>query len=119
MIFWYQCLQGKQIFFFVFLGPHMRPYGSSQASVKSELQLPAYTIATAMPDPSCVCNLHLSSQQNQMFNPLSKARDQTHVFMDTSLVHYHWAKTGTPKQIIFVLALLSIMCASQAELKKN
>ena len=32
-----------------------------------------------MPDPSCVCNLHHhSSQQLQILNPLSEARDQTH-----------------------------------------
>ena len=30
---------------------------------------------TAMPDPSRVCNLHPSSQQRQILNPLSKARD--------------------------------------------
>ena len=30
--------------------------------VESELQLPAYTTATAMPDPSHICNLHHSSQ---------------------------------------------------------
>ena len=35
-------------------------YGSSQARVKLELQLPTY--ATAMQDLSCVCNLHHSSQ---------------------------------------------------------
>ena len=31
----------------------------------SELQLPAYTTATAMWDLSCVCNLHHNSQQGQ------------------------------------------------------
>ena len=41
--------------------------------VSSELQLPA--TATATPDPSCVCNLHHSSRQCWLFNPLRKARD--------------------------------------------
>ena len=41
--------------------------------VESELQLPAYTIATATPDPSRVCDLHHSSWQHQLLNPLSKA----------------------------------------------
>ena len=63
--------------------------------VKSELQLPAYTIATTTADPSCVCNLHHSSQQCWMLNPLSKARDSAHVLMDTSWVHCLWATTGT------------------------
>ena len=31
-----------------------------------------------------------------ILNPLSKARDWTGVFMDTSQVHYHWATTGIP-----------------------
>ena len=40
-----------------------------------ELQLLAYTTATATWDLSCVCNLHHSSQQRQILSPLSKARD--------------------------------------------
>ena len=43
--------------------------------VKSDPQLLAYTIATATPDLSCVCNLHHSSQQHQRLNTLSEARD--------------------------------------------
>ena len=38
--------------------------------VESELQLPAYTTATATLDPSLVCNLHHSSRQHQILNPL-------------------------------------------------
>ena len=35
--------------------------------VKLKLQLPAYTTATATPDPSCICDLHHhSSQQCQI-----------------------------------------------------
>ena len=45
--------------------------------VKSELQLPAYTTATATWDLSNICDLHHSSQQHQMLNPLSEARDCT------------------------------------------
>ena len=39
-----------------------------------ELQLLAYTTATATPVPSCVCSVHHSSWQHQIHNPLSKAR---------------------------------------------
>ena len=49
--------------------------------VQSELQLPAYTTATAMQDPSHVCDLHQSSQQHQILNPLSEAREQTRNLM--------------------------------------
>ena len=44
------------------------------------------TGATATPDPSCICNLHHSSQQGWILNPLSQARDQTHFLRDTCRV---------------------------------
>ena len=47
-----------------------------------------YTTATAMPEPSCVCNLHHSSWQHRMLNPLSEARDRTCVLMDTSQIRF-------------------------------
>ena len=51
-------------------------YSISQARGReSELQLPACTIATATWDPSLVCNLHHSSRQCWILNPLSRARD--------------------------------------------
>ena len=60
--------------------------------IKSELQLPAYATATATatatPDPSLICNLHYSSQQHWIPNPLSEARNLTHILMDTNWVHY-------------------------------
>ena len=54
--------------------------------VESELQLLAYTIATETPDPSRVCDLHRSSRQRQILNPLSEARDQTRILMVPSWV---------------------------------
>ena len=40
-------------------------------------------------DPSLVCDLHHSSQQRQILNALSEARDRTLILMDTSRVSYH------------------------------
>ena len=54
--------------------------------VESELQLPAYTMATAMLDPSRTWNPHRSMRQCWILNPLIKARDQTHILLDTSQV---------------------------------
>ena len=56
--------------------------GVPRLGVESELQLLTYTTATATQDPS----LHHCSQQCQILNPLSKARDRTQVLMDTSRV---------------------------------
>ena len=52
--------------------------------VQLELQLPAYTTATAMRDLSHVCDLHHNSWQHQIPNPLSEARDQTCILIDPS-----------------------------------
>ena len=43
--------------------------------IESEVQLPAYTTAIAMQDLSYICDLHHSSGQDQILNPLSGARD--------------------------------------------
>ena len=68
--------------------------------VESELQLPAYTTATATWDPSCVCNLHLSLQQRRILNPLSEAREQSRVLMDSSQIHFCWATMATPSSFL-------------------
>ena len=48
-------------------------YESSRA--RSLIGAAAGAYATATPDPSCICDLHHSSEQHQIFNPLSEARD--------------------------------------------
>ena len=53
-----------------------------ELEVESELQLLACATAAAIPDLSHICHLHCSSQQNQILNPLSKARGGTHLLMD-------------------------------------
>ena len=47
-------------FFFFFIRASPVVYGGSQAGAESELQMPAYATATAMPDASHVCDLHHS-----------------------------------------------------------
>ena len=75
-------------YLFVFLGPHPGHMEVPSLGVKSELRLPAYATATAMPDPSRVFDLHHTLHQHRILNSLSKARDRTHVLMDTSWAHY-------------------------------
>ena len=43
--------------------------------IESELQLTAYTPATATPDLSCICDLYHSSREHRVLNPLSGARE--------------------------------------------
>ena len=61
--------------------------GVPRLEVEPELQLLAYTTATATPDLSYVFDLPYSSRQHWILNSLSEARDQTCVLMDTSWVH--------------------------------
>ena len=50
----------------------------------------------------------LTSQPLQLgiSDPLSKARDQTHILMDTGWIHFHCATMGTPT-ILFLYYLPS------------
>ena len=57
--------------------------------IELELQLLAYATAEATPDPSHVCDLHHSSEQHWVLNPLSKASDQTCLLMVTSQIFFH------------------------------
>ena len=59
----------------VFLGLHPGHMEVPRIGVESELQFLPY--ATATPDPSHIFDLHHSSQQHWILNPLSEARDQT------------------------------------------
>ena len=74
---------------FFFLGPYLRHMEVPRPGLESELQLLAYTTATATLGLSCVCDLRCSSRQHWILNPLSGAGDRTHIFMDASQVRYH------------------------------
>jgi len=90
---------------FVFLGPHSRHMEIPRLGVLPELQLLTYATATAMPDLSRICNLHHSSQQRQILNPLSKARDQTRNLMVPSRIRFCHAMAGAPNFILLHTAV--------------
>ena len=48
-------------FFFFFLGPYPQPTEVPRLGVKWKLQLAAYATATAMQDPSLICDLQLTA----------------------------------------------------------
>ena len=64
-----------------------------------------------MPDPSHICNLHHSSWQRGILNPLSEARDQTHKLLVPSRILLHCATMGTPG--LFLLLSLTIFSLSK------
>ena len=81
------------LFYFCFLGQHPWHMEVPRLEVESELKLPANAIATQ--DLSRVCNLHHSSRQHQILNPLSGARNRTHNLMDTSWILFRCITMGT------------------------
>ena len=78
---------------FFFFTAALTAYGCSQA--RGRIGALACTTDTAMPDPNLICDLHHSSWQCWILNPLSKARDQTFVLKDTSHICFRWAMTRT------------------------
>ena len=84
---------------FLFVGLRLGHTEVPRLGVESELQLLAYTTATAMQKQlmawatatatwplSCFCDLCCSSWQCGILNPLSEAGNGTHILMDTSWV---------------------------------
>ena len=71
--------------------------------VESELQLPGYATPTATPDPSHLCDLHHSSPQRRILNPLSEARDRTCHLMIPSRIRFPGATLRTPEGLYFYL----------------
>ena len=84
---------------FCLLWPHLQHMEVPRLGTESELQLPTY--ATATGDPSHVCNLHHTSQQRWILNPLSEARVRTYILMNTTQIRFHCATMGTLDSQIF------------------
>ena len=61
------------LFCFLLLGLHVQHMEVPRLGVKSEQWLPAYATATATWDLNHVCDLHQSSRQHQILNPLIEA----------------------------------------------
>ena len=97
------------MYVFCLLGPHLQHMKVPKRGVKSELQLLAYATAIAMPDLSHVYDLHHSSWQHQILNPLSKAKDSTR----------GWWRWPAASALIQPLAWVGTSIYSGEALKKN
>ena len=95
------------LFCFLFLGPHPSHMEVPRLGVELELLLSAYATAAAMQDQSHICNLCHSSQQHWVTDPLSEARDQTCILMDSSQICFCCANMGT-SPVCFVLLKISL-----------
>ena len=86
-----------------FVGPHMRHPEVPRPEVKWELPTGTGHPPTPQPRQICVCDLHHSSWQCQIFN-LSQARDRTHLLVDTSQVLYPLSHSENSKKRDFFSA---------------
>jgi len=82
-------------------------YASSQA--RSWIRATAVSLCHSHSnvDPSCICNLHHSSQQHRISDPLSEARDQIHILMDMSWVYFCCSTMGTPPSFFHLINMIS------------
>ena len=90
------------IYLFSFLGLHPWPLEIPRLGVTLELQLLAYITATATWDSSHVCDLHHSSRQCRILNPLIEARDRNRNLMVPSQIRFRFATMGTPAGAIAI-----------------
>ena len=68
--------------------------------VQSELQWLAYITAMATWDVSRICDLHPAHSNTGSFNPLSEARDRTHILMDTGWVLHPLSHTENSQDVV-------------------
>ena len=66
--------------------PHLEHMEVPRLGMELELHLPAYATATATPHLSHICDVYHRSRQCRFLNPLSEARDRTHILTDINWV---------------------------------
>ena len=77
-------------------------YGSSQARGGIGAIAAGLYTATTRWDPSHDCDLYHRSRQHWILNPLSKAKDGTHIFMDISQVLNSLSHNGNSFPVFFI-----------------
>ena len=93
------------VVFFFFLRLNLWHMEVSRLGVELELQLLAYTTATAAQDPSRICDLCYSLRQCWILNPLSEARDPA-PSRDSARCLTHWATMEILPSLFLMTAFL-------------
>ena len=83
-------------FFSFFSAAAPTTYGSSQDMGQIGTAAAGLWHSQSKEDLSHICDLNHSLWKCQILKIFSETRYQTHVLMNTSQVHYHWAMLGTP-----------------------
>ena len=83
--------------------------------IQMELQLLAYAVAAVTPDLSRTCDLHHTSWQHWILNPLSRARDRTCIPMDACWVRDPLSHNGSSSTGISDIALFIFVFRSNLE----
>ena len=94
--------------------------GGSQARGLIGATAAGYATVTATPDPSHVCDLHSSSWQCQILNPLNKARDQTCNLLVPGWISFRCATKGTPYLFhftVYAFLLMYLLCMARNSFK--
>ena len=89
-------------------------HGGSQARGLIGATAAVYLTATAIWDLSHIFNLHHSSWQQQILNPLSEARDRTCNLIVPSRIRFHCTTTGTPSLYLSLFCLFVLFRATPA-----
>ena len=88
-------------FCFVFLGLHLRHMEFPRLRDLIRAVAAGQRHTTATWDLSCVCDLHRSSWQCWILNPLREAKDRTHNLMIPNQICFCCAMMGTPIGMVF------------------
>ena len=123
----YVCFYGKCLYLFTYLFIYrlfafsrVAPvaHGDSQARGPIEAIATGLPRATATQDPSCVYNLHHSSRQHQIPNPLSKARDQTRNLMFPSQICYPLSYNRNSEMSLNELCIIGDILETEKKVQK-
>ena len=115
LLFFFVCL------FFVFCHFRGTPaaYGGPQARGPIRAVASGLHQSHSMPDLRCMYNLHYSSWQCWILNPLSEARDRTRNLMVPSLIHFCCTTMETPVMLLLIQNVNQVILKALTTLERK